>query len=786
MLGKAIVAFLIGLHLLPSSFQPNKPIPSPTPNKLDAQINTSTANSLSIPEEVYADLAIQHELDHVSVYYFDGDSQNTVSVNADKNWDPASTIKLYAAMYAFDQASHGVMSLDQNVTVNAKNLAPSESYPNGYPALNEGDVVSVYRLVDQMITQSDNTAYNTLLDLLDRQEITKYIHDLGLTSSSVGAKLNLNDSQEQLEYTTPGFGPNLITADDYARAFILINGGRIPGSTDLFNILARQKLNSMIPALLPAGVTVAHKTGELDPYYHDGGIIVDPNKRYVLSIFSDLGDPRIVAHISDLVYTNDANLVGVNKPTTKTTGEILNTPVDPMVADQFLAGNSDVLAQATINVGIPRITASDLGINANDLSNSLDVKQLPYVIIPYNSPFHFLVDLGERIRTNFNPIPSLRVTYETQNMQLALAEARDMISKGNKIAASDILSKVNKEIASVAHDKVVVGNATLQKAIDQVSETRFSILGSEVASSTNADEKVQLIKNIAGQAVDAAVNVKPYVADAAKTTDLAQTPIVGQVVKTTSTSVTVRTNDGSQVTTSLPSNIKTRAVDQSQAQVGSPSQLVVGSTVALVNSFVLTDIASESANPTALVVVKVNLDANSMVVRNTNGTLQQVDLTPQTVIKGADTSVSFDQLKPGDVVIVHGEPLPATPSATPAQTSPFPSTSGLSSVTPLASFTPSTAGPNGTLLPSAVPVASLLPLVTPIPLATAPSRTTTTAKPQATTVPATKHGTTKGTPPLVIKGNVIQVVQTAPSPASPKPPTQTSVPATPAPTGEKK
>ena len=41
-------------------------------------------------------------------------------------------------------------------------------------------------------------------------------------------------------------------------------------------IVSRQKLNEMIPARLPAGTRVAHKTGWIADYYHDVGIIYPP------------------------------------------------------------------------------------------------------------------------------------------------------------------------------------------------------------------------------------------------------------------------------------------------------------------------------------------------------------------------------------------------------------------------------------------------------------------------------------------------------------------------------
>src|SRR5258708_2741197 len=768
MLPKAIVAILISLHILQAS-TPQIPIPIPTPisEKLTTPIK-AVQSGISIPDLVYADLALQHELGHVSVYYFDDNPQNTISFNSDKNWDPASTIKLYVAMYAFDQVSHGKISLDQLITVIDKNVAPSQSFPNGYTLLKTGDTLSVYELLDRMITQSGNTSYNTLLDLLGRQEITKYIHDLGLTNSSVGAKLNLDEDQQQYEAEVPGYGPNLVTANDYAKAFILINGGRIPGSTDLFNILARQKFNSMIPALLPKNVTVAHKTGELDPYYHDGGIVTDSKRRYVLSVFSDMGDPNVIAHISDLIYTIDANLIGNNQKS-QNTSDVPNPPIDPLVA----AGepqNTSVLAANTQNFKMPKITATDLGINASDLSLSLNLKELPPVIIPVGSPLHFLVDLGEQIRTNLNPVPSLRINFETQNLKLKLAEANDLLKKGHKDEANNILKYVDDSLAKIAKDKAVTGNVPLQSLIDQVSETRFSILGSEISVAENQADKLELIKEVAKQTQNTNQNVKPFVSDATKTNTLSQVPLIGKVVNSTINSITIKTSDGSEVTTAVDTYVKAREVGQNDSQVINAKEIAIGSTIALAGgnsnemkpSFILTNISSDTANSTPVTVLKVNKNTNTMVIATGGEITIKVNQNNQTVIKGSDTTISLSELKPGDVVVVHGEALPASPSATilpsssPRPTS-TPTVSG--SGTPIVS----SSTPNGTSVPlstsqapTTTPKATTVPTKTNTPTATtAPQGTATPTKTNTPVVTAAPKTTP---PPTIIKGFVIDVV----------------------------
>ena len=55
----------------------------------------------------------------------------------------------------------------------------------------------------------------------------------------------------------------------------------------MIEILSNQKYNSVIPALLPKDIVVAHKTGSIDGVQHDSGLVLLPNKKsYAIVILS--------------------------------------------------------------------------------------------------------------------------------------------------------------------------------------------------------------------------------------------------------------------------------------------------------------------------------------------------------------------------------------------------------------------------------------------------------------------------------------------------------------------
>lgn len=646
------------------------------------------ASTVSLEEMVYADLATRHYLNNVSVYSYDGNPANTISINSDKQWLPASTVKTFVAMYAYDQIDKGNLNLDDQVLVQAKNVVPTELVTDELPTLNEGEYVTVDRLIRQMITQSDNTAYNVLLDVLDRRSVTDYIHSLGLKNSAVGSKLNLDDSQLQDEQNAPGYGINTTTASDYSLAFRLINDGKIPGAGDLLSVFSQQKINNMIPFYLPKSVRVAHKTGDLDPLYHDGGIIMSPNRRYILSVFTNIGDPKVVAHISDLIYSKNLNLVGVDEKPSSLSEALPDQSVDPLVAQ---GGSSQVLA--AITAPTPGITAADLGITASDLSSPISSQNLPKVIIPADSRLHFLVNAFQAVRRFVSIAPDARTQASIDEVSLKISEATDLKSKGKTTEANTLLKDAQNNIIEIAKEKAVSNDAPAQTALQSVSDTRFSVLGDELKSSGTTD-RIKLIKEIAQEAKVQVTKVQPLIPQASNAVNPAQKPLLGEVVGSSDKSIQVRTAGGQVIDipnetvkikdaakptvapTSLtplgPQPVATATATPSTTTVSSLTSVKKGTTVALIGSMkgnifvptlVLKNVSKELLAPQPVVVLKVNVTNKTLVVSE-NGVPVQVNLTNKAVIKGPDTNVSLSSVKAGDIIVVH----PETPKSTPAPT----------------------------------------------------------------------------------------------------------------------
>ena len=177
----------------------------------------------------------------------------------------ASMIKLIVAHTFLKQVEAGTFSLDATYTLKGSDLVGGAGVIAGYGA---GAQISYRDILMRMIDNSDNTAANILIDAVGIDAVNADANALGLSQTRLNRKM--------MDYDAIAAGrENYTCALDVARLLRLAYKGKFvnaDASSLVMQALRQQQDTEGIRAGLPAGITFAHKTGELDTVRHDGGI----------------------------------------------------------------------------------------------------------------------------------------------------------------------------------------------------------------------------------------------------------------------------------------------------------------------------------------------------------------------------------------------------------------------------------------------------------------------------------------------------------------------------------
>jgi len=235
--------------------------------------------------------------------------------NADVVMHAASTMKVAVLIEVLRRSERGELDLDAGIPVVNRfhsvvdgsefALDPKDDEdPTLYEHLDQ--LVPVRELTRRMIVRSSNLATNLLLDRLTPAAIQSTIESLGTTHMKV---LRCLEDQKAFDAGIT----NVTTARDLAILMRAIATGSafttLPSRTLAKQFLAAQEFNDMIPAGLPAGIRVLHKTGDITRIRHDAAIVYPDTGAYpyVLVVLTrGFDDPKeatdTVVRISRAVY----------------------------------------------------------------------------------------------------------------------------------------------------------------------------------------------------------------------------------------------------------------------------------------------------------------------------------------------------------------------------------------------------------------------------------------------------------------------------------------------------
>lgn len=226
----------------------------------------------------------------LSVIQIHGEIAKFGGVNHDNFIYPASVYKMYVAAEVLNQISQGKYSLSSTLGVKSPNDVDKskEISSDPRPLLKDGDTVTVNYLLDLMITRSDNSAANCLIDLARRENINELMHKYNWFGSEVTRKFLKRKFEDQGYDTIRGTETCAMHATDF---LYLIQTNKLLNpwvSMQMKALLARQLDNTKLSKGLPVNTMFYHKTGWYSYWTNDVGIVDDGDLVYVIACFLPL------------------------------------------------------------------------------------------------------------------------------------------------------------------------------------------------------------------------------------------------------------------------------------------------------------------------------------------------------------------------------------------------------------------------------------------------------------------------------------------------------------------
>jgi beta-lactamase class A len=245
----------------------------------------------------------------VGVAAVDLDSGKTFSLRADERFPMGSVYKLPIGIAVLKAVDRGELALTRQVTIQPSDFAQGRS-PIRDAAHGKAVTLTVAKLFDAMVSDSDNTAADVLQTLLGRRGMSLDGIRVDRTEKEIAADIAAHGvaafNADERDTATPAAMVALL------RRLHRREDGLSNASHDLLMKTLTESRNPRRMILgLPSGVTIAHKTGQMPGVLNDVGIITSADGKHhiAIAIFTknariDADEPRVqaIAEIARRVY----------------------------------------------------------------------------------------------------------------------------------------------------------------------------------------------------------------------------------------------------------------------------------------------------------------------------------------------------------------------------------------------------------------------------------------------------------------------------------------------------
>ena len=282
----------------------------------DAYKSSASFGVASLDRELERQLALiaSETAGKVGIFATEIGGTRQAALNRDHAFPMASTMKIAVAAAYLQGVDEGRLALDSTY---ALRIGTGKTGPDGRVITREGLSLTAQSLIELMITRSDNQATDALLEAVGGPAaVNRWLASAGITGQRVDRNI-ATLLRDDLEKNDPSLGidkRDSSTPAAMAQLLSALHRGDVLSAKSrgvLLGAMSRcQTGKTRIPALLPAGTLVAHKTGTLWSQTSDVGIIRLPDGRSVaLAVFvtgpgSHAARNRQIAAIARAVYDN--------------------------------------------------------------------------------------------------------------------------------------------------------------------------------------------------------------------------------------------------------------------------------------------------------------------------------------------------------------------------------------------------------------------------------------------------------------------------------------------------
>jgi beta-lactamase class A len=241
------------------------------------------------------------------------DGSRDLLIDPDKPFHAASTMKVPIMIELFRQADAGTLRLDEQLPIRNEfhSIVDGSVYQLSVGDDSDADVyknvgktMALGDLCEAMITVSSNFAANLLIERVGAENVRRTVHRLGADGMVV-----LRGVEDQKAFDKGMNNETTARALDVLLTRIA-EGKAVSAKADaeMVAMLERQKFHDAIPAGLPDGTPVAHKTGNITKIHHDAAIVYGRRPYVLVVLVRGIEDQKVsgelIASISREVWND--------------------------------------------------------------------------------------------------------------------------------------------------------------------------------------------------------------------------------------------------------------------------------------------------------------------------------------------------------------------------------------------------------------------------------------------------------------------------------------------------